>query len=395
MISFDEAIELVRSVAKPLGTETVPIDRAAGRVLAQPVIARIDSPRTDVSAMDGYAVRDADLQTVPAALTVIGESFAGAGWAGPVEPGTCARIFTGAPVPAGVDRVIIQENVRRQSAVAFFGEQPGPANHIRTRGSDFGAGDELLAAGRRLDPRAIVAAAAADVPELSVYLKPRVHILATGDELADPGAAAGLADAIPESVSFGVAALAETWGARCIGRTRLRDELAAMKQAAAEAVGSANVVVVTGGASVGEKDFAKAMFEPLGLELIFSKVAIKPGKPVWLGRVGQALVVGLPGNPTSALVTARLFLAPLLAELSGQPIEMALQWRTGLLESPLGECGSRETFHRARIRDGRVEILSFQDSSAQKALAQADVLVRQRANTPGLEPEARVDAIDF
>ena len=143
--------------------------------------------------------------------------------------------------------------------------------------------------------------------------RPRLHILSTGDELAEPGTARERADAMPESVSFGVAALAQELGAECVGRTRVRDDLPRMEDVARAAIDDADLVVVTGGASVGEKDFAKTMFEPLGLELVFSKVSIKPGKPVWLGRVGQTLVMGLPGNPTSALVTARLLLAPLLA----------------------------------------------------------------------------------
>jgi len=220
-----------------------------------------------------------------------------------------------------------------------------------------------------------------------------VHILSTGDELAEPGTARERADAIPESVSFGVAALAAQWGAECIGRTRVRDELAAMQALACAAIDDADLVVVTGGASVGEKDFAKAMFEPLGLHLVFSKVSIKPGKPVWLGRAGEKLVIGLPGNPTSALVTARLFLAPLLAGLTGRPGDEALRWRTVPLGSPLGPCGSRETFHRARWVGDRAEILAFQDSSsceqgldiAQRSLAGgriADVPDRRAAGQP-------------
>ena len=168
-----------------------------------------------------------------------------------------------------------------------------------------------------------------------------------------------------------------------------------MRSVAARALETADVVVVTGGASVGEKDFAKAMFEPLGLELIFSKVSIKPGKPVWLGRVENKLVMGLPGNPTSALVTARLFLAPLLAGLTGQAIERALAWRSMPLASPLSDCGARETFHRARLINGAAEVLSFQDSSAQKALAEADLLVRQRANAPASYTGESVEALDF
>jgi molybdopterin molybdotransferase len=393
MISFDEAVELVRSAARPLGAETVSLAGCAGRILAAPVIAQIDSPRSDVSAMDGYAVREDDVANLPASLKVAGESFAGAGWSGSVAPGTCARVFTGAPVPPGADRVIIQEDVDREDDLAIISRTLGSALHIRRRGSDFRAGDELLAAGRLLDPRAVVAAAAADVAALQVYRRPRLTILSTGDELAEPGAARDRADAIPESVSFGVAALARQWGAECIGRSRLEDDLPPMQRAARAAVEQSDLVVVTGGASVGEKDFAKTMFEPLGLDLVFAKVSIKPGKPVWLGRVGEKLVMGLPGNPTSALVTARLLLAPLIAGLSGGPI--AIGWRMLPLTSSLSGCGARETFHRARFIDGRAEILSFQDSSAQKTLAEADLLVRQRADSPPLMAGDLVEVVDF
>lgn len=395
MISFDAAFERVRDAARPLATETVAIRVAAGRVLAAPVVARIPSPRRDVSAMDGYAVREADVSTFPGKLKIVGESFAGAGWNGAIGAGECVRIFTGAPVPGGADRVVIQENVQRDGDLAVIGSAPSEARHIRKRGSDFEQGQELLASGRLLDKRAIVAAAAADLAQVEVYKRPRVVILGTGDELAEPGTALERVDAIPESVSLGVAALASEWGAEVVGRERLRDDLAAMEAAAGRALADADVVVVTGGASVGEKDFAKAMFEPLDLEMIFSKVSIKPGKPVWLGRVGSKLVIGLPGNPTSALVTGRLFLAPLLAGLSGRDPSQALNWRTANLASPLGACGSRETFHRARCGGSRVEILGFQDSSAQQALADADVLVRQLANAPSAPAGTGVEVLDF
>ena len=395
MISFDEAFELVRSVAKPLGTETVSVAEAAGRVLAKPVVAQINSPRSDVSAMDGYAVRSEDLESLPAVLEISGESFAGARWNGRLEPGACVRIFTGAPVPAGANRVVIQENVRRDGGLAIIEEAPETALHIRKQGSDFSAGEELLAAGRLLNPQAIVAAVSADLDKLEVYRRPRLTILSTGDELAEPGTARAKVDAIPDSVSFGVAALACEWGATCMSRMRVRDDLPSMQSAAASVIDLADLIVVTGGASVGEKDFAKTMFEPLGLNLIFSKVSIKPGKPVWLGRVGEKLVIGLPGNPTSALVTARLLLVPLLAGLTGRPSDEALNWRTASLASPLGPCGSRETFHRARLRHGIAEILAFQESSAQKVLAAADLLVRQRADSPRLEPGAEIEVLDF
>jgi molybdopterin molybdotransferase len=395
MIGFDDALALVREIARPLGSEIVAIDAAAGRVLAVPVLARISSPRSDVSAMDGYALREADLAAVPARLTVVGESFAGCGWSGAIGVGQCVRIFTGAPVPEGADRVIIQESVGRDGDVAVIVDAPGPARHIRKRGSDFDEREELLSSGRLLDKRAIVAAAAADLPRVEVFARPRVAILGTGDELAEPGTAADRPDAIPESVSLGIAAMASDWGATVIGRERLRDEISALEQAASRAVADADLVIVTGGASVGEKDYAKAMFEPFGLELIFSKVSIKPGKPVWLGRVGPKLILGLPGNPTSALVTGRLFLAPLIAGLSGRSFNEALKWKATSLATSLKECGPRETFHRARWRGAEVEVLDFQDSSAQRALAEADLLVRQLANAPAAAAGERVEVLDF
>jgi molybdopterin molybdotransferase len=222
-----------------------------------------------------------------------------------------------------------------------------------------------------------------------------VQILSTGDELTEPGHAAEKADAIPDSASLGVAALAARWGAACIARTRLTDELPSLRATAAEAIGQADVVVVTGGASVGDRDFAKTMFEPLGLELLFSKVAIRPGKPAWLGRAGDTLIVGLPGNPTSALVTARLFLAPLLAGMGGQPIAAALRWRGVKLASDLGPCGARETFHRAQFNGDTAAILTNQDSGAQRALAGADLLVRQPPNSAAIRAGPMVQALDF
>jgi molybdopterin molybdotransferase len=395
MISFDEAIALIAANAAPLATEHVPLEQAHGRTLAASVQAQVRSPRFDASAMDGYAVRDADLARVPAALRIVGESFAGSPYDQPLQAGECVRIFTGAAVPAGADRVAVQEVVDRRGSVARFNEPLPSARHIRLAGSDFECGEILLEPGLLLGPRSLVAAAAADAKELCVWKKPRVMLLATGDEIAEPGTARDIPGAIPESVSFGVAAMAAERSAEFLGSVRLPDRLDEMARAAALAIRDADLVVVTGGASVGDKDFAKTMFEPLGLELIFSKVAIKPGKPVWFGRVRGRLVMGMPGNPTSALVTARLLLAPLLACLSGRPIESALHWRSAPLAVALGECGARETFHRACWNGGSIEILSNQDSSAQKVLARADLLVRQRSSAPAMEPRELVETLDF
>jgi molybdopterin molybdotransferase len=390
MISFDEAVRRLTDVARPIGRESVPIAEAAGRVLAAPAVAMIDSPPADSSAMDGYAVREADL---PGALRLIGESFAGSGFDGMLEPGTCVRIFTGAPVPAGADRVVVQEVALRDGDAVTVADLPGHFRHIRPKGSDFRAGDVLLEAGRRLDPRALVAAAAADLAEVETWRRPAVLVLGTGDELAPPGQARGRPGAIPESVSFGVAALVEQYGGLGLASLRLADDLPAMERAAGEAVEAADLVVVTGGASVGEKDYAKAMFAPHGLELIFAKVAIRPGKPVWLGRAGSTLVLGLPGNPTSAMVTARLLLAPLVAGLAGR--SGALGWRTLALGAPLPACDERETFHRARLTATGAVPLGNQDSSAQKALADADLLLRSRPHDPPREAGEEIETLDF
>lgn len=395
MISFDQAMTIVSDVARPLGNERVPIGEAHRRVLAEPVVARVDSPPSDASAMDGYAVREEDLLLMPARLRVIGESFAGSGFGGSVTPGTCVRIFTGAPVPKDADRVVIQEMVRREGDVAVIDDYPSAAKHVRGRGSDFREGALLLEAGTRLGYRQLVAAAGADLATLEVWRRPTVLILGTGDELAAPGSAAGKPGAIPESVSFGVAAMAEEWGASVKERIHLPDDLNAMSKVAARALDEADLVVVTGGASVGEKDFAKAMFASQGLDLLFSKVAIKPGKPVWLGRAKSKLVMGLPGNPTSALVAARLLLAPLIAGLSGLNPQSALHWRKLSLLASLPACGDRETFIRAcAIHDG-VEPVSNQDSSAQKALVEADLLVRRRAGAAPGRAGDMVSVLDF
>jgi molybdopterin molybdotransferase len=288
---------------------------------------------------------------------------------------------------------VIQERVRREREMAIIDADPGSTTWVRARGKDFRAGEEILAAGRLLDPAGLIAVAGADAPEVEVFVRPRLSLLVTGDELVEPGEARDSALAVPDSVSPGVGMLAELGGATVIQRQHLRDDLDAMKEAARAAVEAADVVLVTGGASVGERDFAKTMFDPLGLELLFSKVSIRPGKPAWLGRVGERLVLGVPGNPTSALVTARLLLAPLLAGLTGRRFDEALDWEPARLASPLRPCDARETFHRARLSNGTVSPLSFQESHAQKALAEADVVVRQAANSAGIAEGATVQVL--
>lgn len=396
MIDFEEACRRVAAVATPVGTEATVLDMASDRILASPVIARRSAPAVEVSAMDGYAVRDADLGMVPTRLRIVGELFAGSTpTEAPLAVGGCVRIFTGAPMPPGADRVVMQEAGRRDGQTVLLAERPPQARHVRAAGSDFASGEVLLDAGTRLTPMALVAAAAADVETVQTYIRPRVAILCTGDELVAPGRAADAPGTIPESVSFGVAAMIRAWGGEVVGRLRLPDDLPTLVRAAGVTLDDAHLVVVTGGASVGERDFSKTMFQTLGLRLEFEKVAIKPGKPVWLGCVGDRIVVGLPGNPSAAMVTARLFLAPLLAGMTGRQPDEALSWRTSPLLAPLAACGDRECFHRGRSgRDG-VRPIGNQDSSAQKDLALADLLIRRRADARALSAGDLVEVLAF
>lgn len=394
MISFDQAIKLIREQIGPIGTVEIALADAAGSFLAEELRARSCAPRHAVSAMDGYAVQQATAAP-DQWMDVIGESRAGARFEGSMGAGQAVRIFTGAPMPQGADYVIMQEYAERDGARVRFAAGYGPAGHVRAAGSDFAEGALLVPSGTRLSPRAMVAAAAADIEQVCVARRPKVAIISTGDELVPPGKAHLHPDSIPESVSFGVAAMVEEMGGQIAMRASAGDELGQLVSAAANGLDTADLVIVTGGASVGERDFAKPMFASHGLELIFSKVAIKPGKPVWLGRAKGRLVLGLPGNPTSALVTATLFLKPILARLQGAPAEAEQQWRRLPLAVPLGPTGSRETFTRARWNDAGLAPLGNQDSGAQAGLLHADWLIRCPPDQPALEAGQWVDALMF
>ena len=392
MISFDQAQALLVAAAKPLARERVPLTRAAGRVLADPVLARFDAPAADVSMMDGYAVRQADL---PGTLTIVGESFPGAGCGREVRAGEAVRIFTGGPVPPGADRVIMQEAAQRERDVVRIEASGDTPRFVRTAGSDFRTGEVLLAAGTRLRPRALVAAAAADCGQVEVWRRPRVAVLGTGDELAEPGSARSRPGSVPDSITIALAAYVGELGGEVVTRRLAPDDPARIGAEVAEALAAADVLVVAGGASVGEKDYARSVLADAGLEPIFTKVAMKPGKPVWFGRVGERLVLGLPGNPSSAMITARLFLAPLLAGLGGAEPAEALRWREAALAEPLPECGDRETFVRGRWSGGCVAAFGNQDSGAQHVLAQAELLIRRPAGAPALGAGARVPVLDL
>lgn len=394
MISFDEALAIIAAQARPLDIDVVPLAQAAGRVLATDCVAQVNAPPSDVSAMDGYALRDEDLiRSMP--FRVIGASYPGSAFEGRVSSLECVRIFTGAPIPAGADRVVIQEEIRRDADLAIVLDPSLAKRHIRAKGLDFCVGDVLLRSGRLLDARALVAAAGADLAALHVWRRPRVVVLSTGDELVAPGEARTRELTIPESGSFGVAAMAQAWGADVIDRQRVRDDIDAMKRAALGAIETCDLVVMTGGASVGEKDYAKRVWKELGTDILFSKVAIMPGKPVWFGRRGDVLVLGLPGNPSSAMVTARLFLTGLIAGMTGRSMADSLAWRSVALAEPLPKVGDRETFVRASMNERGVVAVANQDSGMQLALADATLLVRRRPQSPPLEPGDLVEVIAF
>ncbi|MDR6623907.1 molybdopterin molybdotransferase MoeA [Caulobacter segnis] len=393
MIPYQEALDRIIDQVRPLGIETIGLADAAGRRLAKPVIAARDAPLVAVSAMDGYALRDGDLKGVSRSLPIIGAAYAGRGLGQSLPDGACARVFTGAPVPDGADRIVLQEEVAVVDGRAQFLEAVGGKRHIRPAGCDFRRGEILVDAGLTLNPQRLTAAAAADLGAVCLWRRPRVAILATGDELAEPGQAGADPNKISESVSFGVAALIAAWGGEVTARRCASDDLATLQALAAQLAQTVDVVVLIGGASVGERDHARSAFVGPDFRLVFAGVAIKPGKPVWSGRAGERWIVGLPGNPTSALVTARLLLVPLIVGLGGGDPTEALVWRDQSLAASLAAPGPRETFVRARLTAAGAEPLEDQDSASQKALAQADLLIRLAGGGASTPIGARVSCL--
>jgi len=288
----------------------------------------------------------------------------------------------------------VQENTERHDDRVTFLHPHGAGPNIRLAGSDFAAGEVLVPAGVRLDWRALTTAAAADRGELVVYRQPRAVILATGDELAAPGEACDRPGAIPESVSPGIAAFVTGQGGRVLRAERLPDAPEILADVAVRALADADLVIMIGGASVGDRDYSRSVFGSAP-DYVFPKVAIKPGKPVWLARTGGRLVMGLPGNPTSALVTARLFLAPLLVGLGGGEAASAVVFETGLCADALPACGDRETFLRARRTAEGLVLADSQDSGSQRSLAASDALIRRLPGAPSQPSGATVWFLDF
>lgn len=393
-LGFDAAQALLAEAALPLGTERVALRKAGRRVLAEPVLAALDSPRQDAAAMDGVAVRDADVPDGTRRLPLVGAAYAGSPFTGAVAH-AAVRITTGASLPAGTDRVVPVELLTLGDGWVELPATLPAKRHVRLHASDFAAGSAVLASGRILDPRALVVAAAADASHVTVWRRPRVHVIASGDELVAPGEAAGGAARVPDSLSEAIQLLVRQWGGQPGGTSRVRDDASVITAAAEAALPDCDVLVMAGGASRGERDLARAGLAPLGLSLRFAGVAMKPGKPVWYGRLGARHVLGLPGNPTAAMTVARLFLVPLLTALEGRGFAAGLDWQTTPLAAPAEAAPPRESFLCAARTPEGVEILDRQSASDQAMLARADLLVRRPANAAALAAGALVETLRF
>jgi molybdopterin molybdotransferase len=376
---------LAHTVVRP--AEKVTLD-ADGRVLAETVTALRDQPPFDASAMDGWAVRRADVES-GGTLVIAGESAAGRGHSEPLRPGEAVRIFTGAPVPAGADWVVIQENARSDGRHMTTGPIGDSGANIRPRGGDFRAGTVLLDAGVRLDPWRLSLAAAAGRGELSVARRPRIAVLATGEELATPGAEAGPFQ-IYESGGAGLLAMIRRWGGLATRLTPTGDNAHAIAEAERDV--AADVIVTVGGASVGDYDLVKPAMAPLGLQLDVKTVNVRPGKPTWFGRLADGrLVLGLPGNPASAFVCAELFLRPLVLALQGATHPHRME--AARLAEPLPANGPREHWMRARIGQDGVTAFPDQDSSLVTVFAAADALLRRLPGAPAAQRGETVDIL--
>lgn len=376
LLSVEDALTRMLAGLSPLEAERVAIEAAHGRVLAEDLAARLTQPPFNASAMDGYAVRSADVASLPATLRVVGVAAAGSGFERRIGKGEAVRIFTGAPVPEGADTVVIQENTEEADGLVRIVEAE-PERHIRPRGQDFREGEVLLPAGARLGPRELMLAAAMNHAELPVRRKPRVAILATGDEVAPPGSALG-PDQIVSSVPYGLAALIEAEGGEAMRLGIARDDAESLTTLARSGR-AADILVTIGGASVGERDLVARALASEGLELDFAKIAMRPGKPLLYGRLGTQRLLGFAGNPVSAFISAHVFLRPMLRRLLGR-VERNRLLPEAVAGAALPANGERQHYLRAvsewREDGTRIVIpLASQDSALSADLARADCLI--------------------
>jgi molybdopterin molybdotransferase len=389
LLSVPEAQARIGALGTLLPVETVPLVEAAGRWAAANVAAIRTQPAADLSAMDGYAIRFSEM---PGPWRVIGESAAGGGLDLPLAPGEAARIFTGAPMPEGADTVLIQEEAGRDGdSLSLTGEgPPAPGAHVRRRGNDFTCGAALIAAGERLTPARIALAAIGGHGTLMVRGRPRIALLSTGDELVAPGAATAGAR-LPASNAPMLAALLAGLPVQVEDRGIVPDRLEALVDAF-RAAADCDVIVTTGGASVGDHDLVRPALQAAGASIDFWRVAMKPGKPLMAGRLGETTVIGLPGNPVSAFVTASLFLKPLIATMLGaaDPLPPA---RPAPLARPLRPTGPRAEYLRGRWEGGAVQALEGQDSAALAMLAAAELLIVRPPHAPAAAAGEFVDIV--
>lgn len=377
MISVSEALSAVLKLGAPLDIETVPLAEADGRVLAQDVFATRNQPPFAASAMDGYAISTIDV-VAGERFTVIGEAAAGHRIDGAVGAGQAVRIFTGAPMPDGAERVIIQEDVTRDGDMMTLNANLDRGHHVRPAGGDFKVGD-VITAPRRLCPSDVALLASMNVAEVPVRRRPIVAIIATGDELVSPGETPR-DDQIIASNSLGLAAMFRSNGALTRLLPIAKDTPSSLEMALSLAKG-ADLLVTIGGASVGDHDIVAEVAGNLGLERQFYKVAMRPGKPLMAGRIAGMAMIGLPGNPVSSMVCGELYIRPLLDCFLGLPA--GPRRRIALpLAAPLGANSQREHYMRAIIEDGTVRALERQDSSLLTVLAQANALIVRPPNDP-------------
>jgi molybdopterin molybdotransferase len=374
MISVDEAVQRVTRSFAPLPAERIALTDALGRVLSRDAIAPIDHPPAPMSAMDGYAVRSDDAR-VGAELSVIGEAPAGRPFAGRVGSGQAVRIFTGAVVPDGADAVVIQEDAVAHGKSVRINEAPRQGENIRDRGLDFRAGDVLLESGRRLSARDVALLASADFAHLDVARKPRVAVVATGDELTRPGEPRSPGGIVASS-TYAIQAMVREWGGEAIDLGIIPDRADEFARLPAAARGM-DLIITLGGASVGDHDLIQSALAPHGFTLDFWKIAMRPGKPLIFGRLNATPLIGLPGNPVSAMVCAILFVRPALSAMLGA--QYADLIRTARLTAPLKANGRRQDYVRAKLSVAEgvlmAEPFALQDSSMQKIFARADALI--------------------
>lgn len=398
MLSVDDARRrLLDGATLPTRTETLGLYEALGRVLANPLAANMTQPPFDNSAMDGYAVRAADVAEIGNRLKLIGESSAGRSFRGTMNPGETVRIFTGAPMPDGADAVLLQEDTVRHDDGAIesrFASKLGA--HIRRKGQDFTEGEAVLPAGALLDAGNATVAAAMNHAAVEVHARPLVAVIATGDELVPVGTKPG-PDQIIASSLFGVASLAREAGADVLDLGIVGDDKAAITAAVDRARSAgADIIVTLGGASVGDYDLVQSTLVEAGMELDFWKIAMRPGKPLMVGSLGAARVLGLPGNPVSSMVCSLLFLQPLVAKMARRVAPYRLT--TAVTATDLSANDHRQDHLRASLRrrdDGELEATSFckQDSSQMKIFARADCLIVRAPHSAAILAGDRCDIL--